>query len=130
MTGPNQGIAMKDHNSEMIEHSEDGVDLENYGSIPDGVSISTRVVRFPEPVGVSASGPVSPSPGRGLGKKHMKDKDDLGTVPDSSMVPLFKSLVGFMIEESHSRGWDDVKARLQAVESALASRKEARTGTR
>jgi hypothetical protein len=130
VTSLNNGIAMQEHNSEVTNGSGEKFVPENYGSIPGGVSISTRVVQFPEPVGVSSAGAVSPSPKRGLGKKHMKDKGDLGTVPDSSMLPLFKSLVGFMIEESQARGWDDVKTRLQAVESALTSRKESKTGTR
>lgn len=52
----------------------------------------------------------------------MTNKDALDTVPDASMIALFKSLVGFLTEEAQNRGWDDVSTRLRAVESALAVR--------
>lgn len=49
----------------------------------------------------------------------MTDKQALDTVPDASMIALFKSLVGFLTEEAQNRGWDDVSSRLRAVETAL-----------
>lgn len=52
----------------------------------------------------------------------MTNKDALDTVPDASMIALFKSLVGFLMEEAQNRGWDDVSTRLRGVESALAGR--------
>lgn len=57
----------------------------------------------------------------------MTNKDALDTVPDASMIALFKSLVGFLTEEAQNRGWDDVTTRLRAVESALAGQNGAST---
>lgn len=57
----------------------------------------------------------------------MTDKDALETVPDASMIALFKSLVGFLTEEAQNRGWDDVSTRLRAVENALAGRTDTST---
>lgn len=52
----------------------------------------------------------------------MTDKEALSTVPDASMLALFKSLVGFLTDEAQNRGWDDISTRLRAVETALAGR--------
>ena len=52
----------------------------------------------------------------------MTEKNKLATVPNPSMVSLFKALVSFLIAESEVRGWDDVSERLRAVEAALAGR--------
>ena len=53
----------------------------------------------------------------------MIDKNRLTTVPDTSMLTLFKGLVTFLTEEAQQRGWEDVTARLKSVESALTDRK-------
>ena len=53
----------------------------------------------------------------------MIDKNRLTTVPDTSMLTLFKGLVTFLTEEAQLRGWEDVTARLKSVESALTDRK-------
>lgn len=130
MTGLKHRVDVPKYNSEAIGGTKGQEKQENSSSISETFGISTRVLPFPEAVGVSATEAAPPSSVREIGKINMKDKGDLGTVPDSSMVSLFKSLVGFMTEEAQGRGWDDVKARLQAVEAALASRKDAKTGTK
>jgi hypothetical protein len=55
----------------------------------------------------------------------MLDDTDLGSVPDSSMISLFKGLIGFLSTEAQSRGWDDVSQSLKAVESNLHLREAA-----
>ena len=50
----------------------------------------------------------------------MQDTNDLGSVPDPSMLALFKSLLGFLTSEAEGRGWDEISERLRAVENALA----------
>ncbi len=52
----------------------------------------------------------------------MTDKDDLGAVPDASMLSLFAGLVNFLTEESTRRGWNDIAASLREVGAAVASR--------
>ena len=52
----------------------------------------------------------------------MTQKNRLAAVPDTSMIALCKALVGFLMDESRGRGWDDVAERLRAVEDALAGR--------
>lgn len=54
----------------------------------------------------------------------MMDDNDLGSVPDASMLALFKSLVTFLSSEAEVRGWSDIKTRLQSVESALSGLQE------
>lgn len=50
----------------------------------------------------------------------MQDTDDLGSVPDPSMLALFRSLVNFLSAEAEGRGWQEISERLKAVESALS----------
>lgn len=50
----------------------------------------------------------------------MTNKNNLGAVPDASMITLFRSIVTFLTEEAHGRGWQDVSEPLKAVENALA----------
>lgn len=52
----------------------------------------------------------------------MMQKNRLAAVPDTSMLSLYKSLVGFLMDEAQLRGWDEVSERLKAVDSALAER--------
>jgi len=53
----------------------------------------------------------------------MTEKNNrLAAVPNSSMLSLYKALVGFLVEEAQLRGWDDVSERLKSVESALNGR--------
>ena len=67
---------------------------------------------------------------KGRGKQmQMMDRKNLGTVPDTSMIVLFKSLVGFLTTEAEGRGWADVTERLHAVESALAVRRLPKRGS-
>jgi len=54
----------------------------------------------------------------------MTKKNTLGAVPDSSMLTLFRSIVGFLDEEANGRGWHDVSERLKAVERALAGHRD------
>lgn len=56
----------------------------------------------------------------------MTQKNRLAAVPNTSMLSLYKALVGFLVEESELRGWDDVSERLRAVQDVLAER-EGRT---
>lgn len=56
----------------------------------------------------------------------MTQKNRLTAVPDTSMLSLYKALVGFLVEEAQIRGWDDVSERLKAVQDVLAGR-EGRT---
>ncbi|MFN4142140.1 hypothetical protein [Aestuariivirga sp.] len=59
----------------------------------------------------------------------MADNKNLGSVPDTSMIVLFKSLVGFLTNEAQGRGWADVTERLHEVESALAVRRPHKRGS-
>jgi len=52
----------------------------------------------------------------------MTQNKKLATVPDNSMLSLYRALVSFLMEEAKGRGWDDVTERLQAVESAIDGR--------
>lgn len=52
----------------------------------------------------------------------MTQKNRLTAVPDTSMLSLYKALVGFLAEEAQIRGWDDVSERLKAVQDVLAGR--------
>ena len=52
----------------------------------------------------------------------MTQKNRLAVVPDTSMLSLYRALVGFLMEEAQGRGWDDVSEKLKAVEAALAGR--------
>jgi hypothetical protein len=93
-----------------------------------GLGISTRVTTRPNPVG-TASGEINF--GRQdlwLGNSDMTDRDDLGAVPDASMLSLFRGLVTFLMEESRKRGWQDISDSLQQVESAIASRAARKQG--
>lgn len=130
MTSLNHKIDRQELNSSVKETAEDASSLSKDGSFPNEFGISTRVVPFPEPVGVSTGGTQTRSRKGNSGSTIMKDKDGLGTVPDASMLSLFKSLVGFMVEESKGRGWEDVTSRLQAVEAALGTRKDAKSGSK
>ena len=55
----------------------------------------------------------------------MTKKNTLGSVPDASMLTLFKGVVTFLGEEAHGRGWNDITERLKAVEKALAGLNQA-----
>jgi len=52
----------------------------------------------------------------------MTQNKKLATVPDASMLSLYRALVSFLTEEAQGRGWHDVTERLKAVESALDGR--------
>lgn len=52
----------------------------------------------------------------------MTQKNKLAAVPDASMLPLYKALIGFLLDEAQLRGWDDVTERLKAVDNAIAGR--------
>lgn len=52
----------------------------------------------------------------------MAQNNKLAAVPDASMLSLYRALVGFLMDEAQSRGWDDVSERLKAVETALKGR--------
>jgi hypothetical protein len=52
----------------------------------------------------------------------MTEKNRLAAVPDTAMIPLCKALVSFLTQEAQGRGWDEVTARLKAVEAALTER--------
>lgn len=52
----------------------------------------------------------------------MTKKNSLGTVPDTSMLTLFQSIVNFLTSEASDRGWSDITDRLKAVDSALRGR--------
>ena len=52
----------------------------------------------------------------------MTKKNSLGTVPDPSMLTLFRSIVTFLSDEAEGRGWEDISERLKSVEHALAGR--------
>ena len=52
----------------------------------------------------------------------MTHKNRLSTVPDTSMLSLYRSLVNFLCEEAQVRGWQDVSERMKAVEAALMAR--------
>lgn len=61
------------------------------------------------------------------GRGNMTDKDDLGAVPDASMLSLFAGLVNFLTEESARRGWNDISANLREAGAAIASRSAQKT---
>ena len=52
----------------------------------------------------------------------MTKNNSLTTVPDSSMLSLYRALVSFLTDEATLRGWQDVTERLKAVEAALTDR--------
>lgn len=60
----------------------------------------------------------------------MIKKNSLGTVPDTSMLTLFRSIVTFLTEEAEGRGWGDITERLKSVENALGVRSDTDTGAR
>ena len=53
----------------------------------------------------------------------MQDVNDLGSVPDHSMLALFKSLIGFLSSEADNRGWTETSNSLRAVEATLGTNK-------
>ncbi len=89
--------------------------------------VSTLVAPLSQSLREAPSGKLSGSQAKRRRKTDMTDKDALETVPDASMIALFKSLVGFLTEEAQNRGWDDVSTRLRAVENALAGRTDTST---
>jgi hypothetical protein len=84
--------------------------------------VSTLVAPHPETLRLAPSGKHDGTRARRRGMTDMTDKEALSTVPDASMLALFKSLVGFLTDEAQNRGWDDISTRLRAVETALAGR--------
>ena len=45
----------------------------------------------------------------------MTQNNKLAAVPDASMLSLYRALVGFLMDEARSRGWQDVSERLAAI---------------
>lgn len=58
----------------------------------------------------------------------MTQKNRLTAVPDTSMLSLYKALVGFLTEEAQGRGWQEVSERLKAVQNVLEGR-QGKAGT-
>lgn len=52
----------------------------------------------------------------------MLDDKDLGSVPDTALLTLFKGLVEFLKAEAENRGWSDITRNLHDVEAALTAR--------
>ena len=52
----------------------------------------------------------------------MTNKKSLGSVPDTSMLTLFRSIVTFLTDEAEGRGWSDIADRLKSVDDVLAHR--------
>lgn len=50
----------------------------------------------------------------------MTQKNRLASVSDSEFLPLYRSLVAFLVHEADSRQWLEVSRSLKAVEAALA----------
>jgi len=86
------------------------------------LGISTRVPARPNLVGTASGGSNFGNQDLWLGNSGMTDKDDLGAVPDASMLSLFRGLVNFLMEESRKRGWQDISDSLQQVDAAIANR--------
>ncbi|MFM8746302.1 MAG: hypothetical protein ACKOED_06500 [Aestuariivirga sp.] len=93
-----------------------------------GISISTRVAARPDSVGTIREDGNLDDPDLWLGNSGMTDKDDLGAVPDASMLSLFRGLVNFLMEESRKRGWQDISDNLEQVNSAIARRGDGKQG--
>lgn len=94
----------------------------------EGLGISTRVSTPLNPVGTARGENNFGRQDLWLGNSDMTDKDDLGAVPDASMLSLFRGLVNFLMEESRKRGWQDVSDSLQHVDAAIASRAARKQG--
>jgi hypothetical protein len=93
-----------------------------------GLGISTRVTTRPNTVGTASGESNFGRQDLWLGNSDMTDRDDLGAVPDASMLSLFRGLVNFLMEESRKRGWKDVSDSLQHVDSAIANRAARKQG--
>ena len=92
------------------------------------LGISTRVATRPNTVGTASGESNFGRQDLWLGNSDMTDRDDLGAVPDASMLSLFRGLVNFLMEESRKRGWQDICDSLQHVDSAIASRTARKQG--
>ena len=57
----------------------------------------------------------------------MQADKELESVPDPSMIALFKGLVTFLATESKGRGWDDITQSLVQVQNALTNRDPAKS---
>lgn len=55
----------------------------------------------------------------------MQADKELGSVPDPSMIALFKGLVTFLTAEAKGRGWDEITQSLVQVQNALSNRETA-----
>jgi hypothetical protein len=115
-------VELSNLNSDAKTASEPVMSPDAARPLEAALGISTRASTRPDLVGTARADINFERQDLWVGNSDMTDKDDLGAVPDASMLSLFRGLVNFLMEESRKRGWDDVSASLRQVDAAIATR--------